>query len=253
MSPSFKGNYLSHYHCILHAVNIGLPVIICEDDVRFGPSSFMWIERVLEHLKGRQWDVLLTDVCVSVSNDMVPLFKLRKRCKERGVVELINPVRWRVPFAGAACYIVNPSSCPKILSHLNAEVLDIPFDLVLRQLLFMGHLNGLITFPFLSTLNEEGDNSQAQAHVEDEVVHLQNRYWNDFRRLVWIDADNEIDDLQSRVMGYSTLNPVASDVNVMGQIYTGLTQLQLGWGNDPSDSVPFRSDIISACQTGGER
>ena len=60
-----------------------------------------------------------------------------------------------------------------------------PFDLVLRNLVFGGELTARVAFPFATSLSIHAEQSQVQPG--DTVVA--DTCWNAFRRLVCADAD----------------------------------------------------------------
>jgi GR25 family glycosyltransferase involved in LPS biosynthesis len=230
-SPSLKGNYLSHLGCIQHSASFGSHVLISEDDTEFSTQTRPWIERILAQLPDDSWDVILTDVFVSSAVDMPGLLKIRRRCMEKSVVSLIDPSAWSVPFAGAGSYILNRNSAQKVLAALDLPRLDYAFDLMLREAIRSRKLNGLVVYPFLTTVAECADESSVQA----DSAAKQNILWNRFRRLVWI--GNPLRTLPD-VNGGNPDQQMDPEVAEMMAILGPLLSMQMVWGGEPQVTVP---------------
>lgn len=188
-----KGCFLSHMEVMALNQNATEPYMIVEDDVLWGPSTQVTMEKVMHALKGMTWDIVFTDVCIPTMETEVELFHLKRRLAPESSMLLLN--LGEMMFAGSTAYVVNHQSTAKILSLLQAQPsLDLPYDLYLRQLFRQGALQGYCVFPFATSLSGESESSQVQAagHVADLV-------WNTFRKMIWQDAtrDQYLDGLKA--------------------------------------------------------
>jgi hypothetical protein len=112
---------------------------------------------------------------------MIRLYLLRRELADRQKLKLL-PLQ-RVPFAGATAYLINAHSKDKVLALLAEKpLLDAPYDLALRQLVYQSRLKALVTFPFLTSLSPAADVSQIQPGDETKIADLA---WNAFRRTMW--------------------------------------------------------------------
>jgi GR25 family glycosyltransferase involved in LPS biosynthesis len=161
--------------------------LLVEDDVLFGAKTFSSIEVALKSISENDWDIMFTDVCVPNMDTMLQMYFLRRQLPagQLSILKLDNTL----PFGGSTAYLVNRKSIDKILSILKAiPSLDLPYDLTLRQLFNQSRLNGVVVFPFLTSLTESADVSQIQCVDPSQMADL---IWNAFRRFIW--AERSLD------------------------------------------------------------
>ncbi|WP_141400622.1 hypothetical protein [Magnetospirillum sp. 15-1] len=222
-SPNLKGNYHSHVECIRQSKCYDNHVMIIEDDTKFCHATQFWLERIIESISENDWDIILIDFYVSNAIDMADLMKARRQCLESNSISLTNAALWNRAFAGAGSYIVNKNSKNKIIEAMSFDSLDYAYDLLLRQAMCGGVLNGILVFPFLTTVSDIGDDSQVQG--QDRLLEV--IYMHLFRRLTWIGAD----DLQAIKERADQLRPknFPEDVALLESIMMPLLSLQMHW------------------------
>ena len=173
------GCFLSHLTCIKSAPANGRHLLVAEDDVLFSPHTEALLNRAVEQLGNTEWDILFTDVCITSVHDMLKLFIARKTTPQ-----VILNLR-TLGFCGATCYVINAASKRKVIDALSAfDIMHCPYDLFLRQKIYEGWLTAFATFPFITTLSHFADASQ----ISDGGGTHEEKQWNDFRRIVWTDA-----------------------------------------------------------------
>jgi GR25 family glycosyltransferase involved in LPS biosynthesis len=181
LSPSEKGCFLSH----MVALQLSHPSpehnLIVEDDVLLGEKTFSTIDAALNLAANSEWDLLFTDVVVPDARTMISLYASRKQLIARQEFKLV-PLK-SIPFAGSTAYLVNARSKEKLLKLLTEHApLDMPYDLVLRKLVYQSRLSGFVIFPFATSLSAFADASQIQGNENTKIADMA---WNAFRRLVW--------------------------------------------------------------------
>lgn len=182
-----KACFFSHVKALEESLSNHDHAFILEDDAHFGVYSNHAIEQAIRSLEDQPWDILYADLGLTNPANMVEFFMLRKELFAQGnrawkLLKLEN-----IAFVGATAYIVNRNSKKKLHQFLKSQAsLNIPFDLVLRNLVWSKNLLAFMIFPFATTLSALADSSQIQIQ-QTEVIEL---VWNAFRRLVWLEADD---------------------------------------------------------------
>lgn len=182
-----KACFFSHVNALKASLSNNDHAFILEDDAHFGICSNQSIEWAIQSLEGQSWDILYADLGLTNPANMVELFMLRKElfAQGNGVSKLLKLEN--IAFVGATAYIVNRNSKNKLHQFLQSQTsLNIPFDLILRNLVWSKSLSAFVIFPFATTLSELADSSQIQIR-QTEVIEL---VWNAFRRLVWMEGDD---------------------------------------------------------------
>lgn len=174
-----KGCFLSHRSVIQNADPSLGHLFIVEDDVTFGSTTFVCIDELLNSIPD-DWDILFLDICVPVAEGMIQLYQLSKNLKSQGTITLIDLSD--KAFGSAASYIVNKKSIKKLSEILGKiEIIDVPIDLILKELVHQSQIKAFVTFPFLTTLSSLSEKSDLQSK-ETYVTEL---IWHTFRKLVW--------------------------------------------------------------------
>ncbi len=211
LSPGARGCALSHRRCIQLSLGDRSHAHIVEDDVWFGPKSFLAIDRAIGELPESGWDLLFTYFCVTSIPDMVELYSLARQCNKVGGIQLIDLKG--IGFAGSTSYIVNGRSKEKVSKKLPAEP-KLPYDLELRNLVHAGHLTAKAIFPFPTGISIHGFSSTIQQQasaVTDDLIAC-------FGNLVRVDAD--ISEVQNMLRKIPPSYMSASD-SVFGNIVAG--------------------------------
>ncbi|MDD5247609.1 MAG: glycosyltransferase family 25 protein [Rhodocyclaceae bacterium] len=186
LRPSEKAAFASHFGAVEKSLDYPGATLILEDDVWFGPRAAEMLNAARAELAGKDWDLLFTDVCVVAPPAMLDLFLMRRAWEQHRQATLLN--LQRMPFAGATAYLVNAGAKQKLLAMLKEhERLDVPYDLVLRNLIQQGRLSAFVVFPFATSLSAHAEASQIQ--LQDTAIT--DACWNAFRRLVCADADSD--------------------------------------------------------------
>lgn len=88
----------------------------------------------------------------------------------------------KINFAGLSSYVINPKSYKKILDLINDnnEIMDLPLDLYIRNLIHQKKVNSFAIFPFITTVSKNSFNSQIQLKENELTDHA----WNLFRILI---------------------------------------------------------------------
>jgi GR25 family glycosyltransferase involved in LPS biosynthesis len=181
VSPTAKACYLSHRRALEYALKTPGDVMILEDDAAFSSRSFAVIDQLCATTG--DWDVLLTDVALLESSDII------NACVAWGAMSpsgrfRIGPLRG-VSFAGATAYIVRESAKPRLLGSLAQTTVETPYDFRLRDLFNAGALSGAYVFPFVTTVSPHADASQISLGAQS----LREASYNAFRRVMFMDRD----------------------------------------------------------------
>ena len=155
-SNAEKACYLSHKEIIANNLGATHPYLIFEDDTYFNEVTFTVLNNFL--LKDINWDIIYTDIGISNPRNMIDMI-YRKKCLT-GSYELHEIGKMK--FFGANSYVINHNSSQKILQMIDCEI-NIPYDLILRELINEGKLKAFYIFPFITTENELGNKSQIQS------------------------------------------------------------------------------------------
>jgi hypothetical protein len=179
-----KACFASHVGALERALELPGDVMILEDDVWFGPRTADLLNEARSALAGTACDLLYPDVCIVDPRQMLDLFLLRRDWETTHRSRLLD-LR-DLKFAGATAYVVRAQAKAALAAHLGAVTqFDVPFDLVLRDLVHGGALAARAIFPFATSLSGHAERSQIQPG--DTVVA--DTCWNAFRRLVCADGE----------------------------------------------------------------
>jgi GR25 family glycosyltransferase involved in LPS biosynthesis len=208
LTPNEKACCLSHIEAVKASIAVGGHVMILEDDAEFGPHSCAIIDQIISSLPSDGWDVLFTDIGPGNEHYMIELLQLRRRLIRENQFKVLSLKG--VFFGAATAYIINEKSKEKVLKGIAAnEIFNVPYDLILRNLVFKDELRGFVLFPFATTLSDEALRSQIQQErtkYSDLILTL-------FRKAVWFDRDLEKcrpylevpspngDELENRIFG----------------------------------------------------
>jgi GR25 family glycosyltransferase involved in LPS biosynthesis len=222
-----KGNYLSHMACIERSLASDDHLFIFEDDARLGAMTEYWVERTIATLDPEEWDILMTDMCVTHSSAMPTFLGHKRQYRTKGILQLLHLQGWDGAFAGASAYVVNRRSKQKLLATLTMDELVQPFDMMLRFVAISGRLSVVLTAPFVTTVDKVADASDTAFGLERRDL-AQRILWNQFRRLVWIEGEPDdalLEDI-GRVAAGVTIDP---DVRALTALINPLLSLQLSW------------------------
>jgi GR25 family glycosyltransferase involved in LPS biosynthesis len=211
LRPAEKACFLSHRAVLEKNANASAPIIILEDDVMFGPSTCIPIERLAGISDSHDWDIVFAEVCVPQIGKMAELIKLQQQLSATQEVKLLDLSQFM--FAGATAYIVNHKSIKKILAYIDAEKeLNLPYDLLLRKLILEKKLTAFTFFPFLTSFSIEAGSAIREATMTELTLNL-------FRKMMWVDRD-----LTSIIPSIVSLDAHACDdeLRMLGVIFAAM-------------------------------
>lgn len=179
-----KACFASHVGALEMALGLPGDVMLLEDDVWFGPRSAELVNEARRALAGTVCDLIYPDVCIVDARQMLDLFLLRREWDTTRRTQLLD-LR-ELKFAGATAYVVRDHAKAPLVARLAAMAqVDVPFDLVLRNLVLQGDVTARATFPFATSLSMHAEQSQ----IQPGATVLADTCWNAFRRLVCVDAE----------------------------------------------------------------
>ena len=179
-----KACFASHVGALDRALELPGDVMILEDDVWLGPRSAELVNEARGALAGTACDVLYPDACIVDPRQMLDLFLQRREWEATRRSRLLD-LR-DLKFAAATVYLVREHAKSALAARLATITrFDVPFDLVLRNLVLGGELTARAAFPFATSLSLHAEQSQVQPG--DTVVA--DTCWNAFRRLVCADSE----------------------------------------------------------------
>ena len=184
ISDAEKACALTHTSLIDSQKNNPAPFLVLEDDACFGRSSLTILDGLISAPGDDEWDILFTDLGIGHAATMIDLVYLRKELEPQGRVTTIDVRNFPVWF-GATSYVVNARSVDKIVGHLAAASFDLPYDLLLRRLVGEQKIRALVSFPFLTTVSRDADQSAIQPKSRSRTSLL----LDSFRRMIWIEGD----------------------------------------------------------------
>jgi GR25 family glycosyltransferase involved in LPS biosynthesis len=226
-TDKLKGNYLSHLECIKLSRGSENHALIAEDDTIFGARTEYWVNRVIDVMPPESWDVIFTDIYVAAATAMPKLARLRHNCMAEDRVVMFGAHVWDNPWAGAGSYVVNQRSKDKLLAALTMEAINTPFDMVLREAVRTRALNGIIIFPFITSVSDEADKSLVRASddmIETILLHY-------FRKLMWVGADNSPENLakmRDEILALE-IDKTSGECELLGTLLGRLLPLQYHW------------------------
>lgn len=196
-SKSIKGNlrdtekacFLSHKMALKQSLSVDAHTLFMEDDIVLGSSTFEAVDKIIEENPKINWDILYLEVCVPDVLTMLKLIKLRNGLINSKNHSVMIDLRQFV-YAGATAYIVNKNSKQKLFNAVDKlKLLDVPYDLVLRNMVMESRFLGFVVFPFLSSFSNDAFDSDIRLDYEK----LTDLAWILFRKLVWIERDIDAD------------------------------------------------------------
>lgn len=183
LSDAEKACFCSHRNLIEKYHETGDPLYIVEDDVEFSSMTFGVIDSILE--TNAEWDIIFTDVIVADILTMITLFHQRMAYDANQKIA-VNSLE-KVNFSATTSYLVNGRAKRKLVGLLrSADVLDRPYDIMLREFCHTGKLKLFYTFPFITSVSSNAEVSQidvVRSKTDDDTI------WRLFRRLMWVDRD----------------------------------------------------------------
>jgi len=229
-TDKLKANYLSHIECARAAIDSDNHLLIAEDDTIFCGQTEAWANQLFTMLPEAAWDVIFADIYVADSTRMPKLLRIRHSCMTNNRLMVYGAEFWDGPWAGAGCYIINKRSKEKFVKVLETAQVITPFDLALREATRSRLLNGVIVFPFITSVSDEADKSQVRAAddmIETTLFHY-------FRRLIWVGAQHDEDSLRRIKEEIARLVPTPPhpEVDILNAIMGPLLSLQLHWPID---------------------
>lgn len=212
--PPEKACFLSHRNAIAAHHDGESPLLVLEDDVLLSPQAF-----TADRLAGGDWDLMFLDAALADPGTWLRFAKGRPALARQGGIRVVDLATIR--FASASAYVVNARSKARVLEVLDeARPLDLPYDIVLRQLIQAGRLKACMTFPFLTSIAAFSDvASQIQAGQNDA-----DRISNTFRRLMFVGRDMAA----SRVEAEAIAGEADEESQLMGMILAGVVSDRFG-------------------------
>lgn len=189
LRDSEKACFLSHQAIIASQAASTTACMVVEDDVHFGSKTCAAVDEFLAVSQRNQmaWDIVFTDLCVPLAENMVQLIRLRQQLQASNRTQVLDLKH--MVFGGATAYIVNGPSLGKLHDLLKeSQQLDVAYDIYLRQLIHAGKLKAFCLFPFLTTLSADAEASQ----IQTAGTQMTDLIWNTFRRLVWRERQVEL-------------------------------------------------------------
>jgi len=179
-----KACFLSHRRAIERSLDTPGYTLILEDDAQLGSRTMPVLNMLLPAASGK-FDVIFTDLSVTSVQSMLSLFKFRRE-QTRNQCAGIFHTRKLDNFFGAAAYVLDDRSKRKLLSLLKqVHLINLPYDQFLAAGTRAEALTSGYCFPFLTTQSPHASNSQ----IQPDDYQLCNMAWNDFRRLMFLEAD----------------------------------------------------------------
>lgn len=181
LQPAEKACFESHRRLIGQHLADAEPLLVLEDDVAFARATFPLLAAMAQ--AGGEWEVLFTDLAFLQAGYMAQAARDWDRLTAADQVQVV-PLRGAA-FVGSTAYLVRGAAKAKLHGLLRAvEVLDTPYDIVLRDLVAAGTLKAAVCLPFLTTLSPAAEQSQIQGETD-----VQLRAFDAFRRLMFVERD----------------------------------------------------------------
>jgi GR25 family glycosyltransferase involved in LPS biosynthesis len=182
-----KACFLSHSFTLGIHRDFQAPILILEDDAKFGPLSCFAIEAAVARAEQLgPWDILFTDLITPLPQTMTKLAELRSGWQSLGPPELLDLKS--LCFAGSTAYVVHPRAIDRLFDALNSlDELNTPYDLLLRRFIHQGSLRAWAAFPFPTTVRPHLQGSSIQMASDERA----NVAWDSFRRLMWLHTSEE--------------------------------------------------------------
>ena len=183
LRPAETACFLSHLKALEMALAVAGPVMICEDDITFGPRSATLITMALTAIGSGDWHILFPEIGVGDPPVMLKLFELYRQKMAAATTVLLDLKFIGEYFFSSAAYIVAGGFKQRLLELLRQAPMDLQYDLVLRRLILGQALRCQVIFPFVTSISPAADSSQIQPGRYGAL----NLVLNEVRRLLWID------------------------------------------------------------------
>lgn len=182
-SRTEKACFLSHRAVIRAHAASAQHLLVLEDDVSFGVTTFEIVDGFLQQNAEADWDLLFLDICTSRIDDMLSMYFNRKKFMQQRTVIPLDLAK--LPFYGTNAYIVKGQAFAKILACLDSAMpIDVEYDIFLAKHVREGALKAAVLFPFLTTLSPHANASQIQRQSMDTI----NLARNLFRNMMWFES-----------------------------------------------------------------
>jgi GR25 family glycosyltransferase involved in LPS biosynthesis len=184
LSPAQKGCFESHRRLLASALDDEAPLFVLEDDTAFSALTFPVIGELLR--RPADWDILFTDVNIADGG-----FALQLAARRDDMVQarqfVATPLTGR-KFSASGAYVVRGASKRRLHALITeADALDTPYDLFLRELCDGGRLKVGACFPFVTMPTAQAERSQ----ILTEEIDAAHQALTAFRRLMFVERDLE--------------------------------------------------------------
>jgi len=184
--PQYVAHGVSHLEVLKQGFDSHKHLHILEDDVTFSKDIKQYLSKVLKSLEHQEWDILFTDVTLSLDTNLFELENYYEIYEDKNKLALLNLKEYG--FAGSASYIVNNKSIKKVhglLNHIDSFN-GKSFDLQIRNLSYSNKLKVKTIFPFLT---------KTSIHSRGSTIENRNKTWEIASELLrehfYIDSEKE--------------------------------------------------------------
>lgn len=154
-------------------------VMICEDDVLFGPRSFVLIDAMVGGAVEKPWDILFAEAGFGDPRLMIDLFLRYRQLSGAQQAQLIAlPTH---TYYGATAYIVHEKAKARLLDLVRALPLSAAYDDLLKRLIVGKDIAANLIFPFATSISQHAEASGIQSGGHLALDHVRNA----FRRMMW--------------------------------------------------------------------
>lgn len=179
-----KACFMSHRAVIEAHSGKAEHLLVLEDDVAFGATTFDIVDGFLQRNADADWDLLFLDIGTLDINDMLTMYFNREKFIRQRMVIPLDLAKFR--FFGSNSYIVNGRSFGKVIACLDSgRPIDMTYDIFLAERIRQGALKAAVLFPFATTLSPNAGVSQIQRSSIDTV----NLARDIFRNMMWLESD----------------------------------------------------------------
>lgn len=182
LRPAEKACFLSHVRALEQSLDDDQDVFVVEDDALFGPSTFRELQR-LDSPANDDVEMVFTSAMIGEVAGLLQQYLTYRNLIAHREVRFLDLAQ--IHFAGADAYLVRARAKAKVVQLLRSHSsLDVPYDLVLRNLIHAGRLRAVLAFPFLTMLSPQADASQL-GNCHPTVLA-----YNCLRRMLALDANH---------------------------------------------------------------
>lgn len=184
-----KACFLSHKAALKLSLETDTHSLIMEDDALLSKSTFDSLENLIKSNSKLEWDIIYLEACIPEVVTMLKLVTLKNSLKRNNSPTVMIDLR-QFNYAGATAYVVNKKSKQKIHNMVDKiKLLDVPYDIVLREMLQDHRFFAYVAFPFLSSFS----NTAFDSDIRLDYEKMTDLAWILFRKLMWQDSDVEKD------------------------------------------------------------